>query len=201
MIRILRKPDDDKEFVGVVSLILSASVALYRPREVFVVHIDNWFDGKWLAFSGKAIGAIGVCNRKQLTIPPFVLNRLSFEQHFTLDARRGNYVSHDIKTLVRRRLHRSHSSSENLNRYIRDISDSAIFFWFSGASAKTRRGSLMLYRVADGQTSSWYASYHRATTWKLLHTLNISRAELLHLAESNILAFPAASSLPEDVRG
>jgi hypothetical protein len=97
------------------------------------------------------------------------------QSHFSLV--RGDYVATDAAPL-----HRDQPSSQNLNRDIRHLSDSALFFWYSGASAQTGRGSLMLYRMAEGEASSWYASFHRAPAWKLLHTREISRAELLRLA-------------------
>src|SRR5690349_2642154 len=152
---IKRTPDDDQEFIGIVSRILSASIALYRPSEIFVVHIDNWFDVKWRAFSGKILGALGVW-KKGLTIPPFVPNRVRIERHFTWEESCGEYVARDIEAVVAARLHRRQLSFQNLNRDIRHISDSAIFFWYSGASAQSGRGSVMLYRIEDGETSSWY---------------------------------------------
>lgn len=168
---------DDPEFAGIVSRILDSSVELYRPAGVYVVHIDNWFDVKWRAFSGKVLGAVGIWKR-QLTVPPFRPNRVLSQSHFSLV--HGDYVATDAAPL-----HRNQPSSENLNRDIRHLSDSALFFWYSGASLQSGRGSLMLYRIGDGKASSWYASFHRAPVWKLLHTREISRAELLRLAQTS----------------
>jgi|ERR1043166_5024591 hypothetical protein len=176
---ITRTANDDAEFVEIASRVLAASVGLFHPAEVYVVHIDNWFDVKWRGFSGKILGALGVWKR-ELTLPPFRPNRVLSQTHFTRDTSSGDYIATDAAPL-----HRNHVSFQNLNRDIRHLSNSAMFFWYSGASAQTGRGSFMLYRIEDGQVSSWYASYHRAPDWKLLHTQEISRAELLHLAQTS----------------
>ena len=176
---ITRTADDEPEFADIAKGVLESSVALYRPSEVYVVHIDNWFDVKWRAFSGKVLGALGIWKR-QLTVPPFRPNRVLSQNHFTRDSASGDYIATDAAPL-----HRNQLSFQNLNRDIRHLSDSALFFWSSGASAQTGRSSLMLYRIADGEVSSWYASYHRAPDWRLLHTQAISRVELLHLAQTS----------------
>ena len=168
---------DDPEFVGIVSRILDSSVELYRSAEVYVIHIDNWFDVKWRAFSGRVLGAVGIWKR-QLTVPPFRPNRVLSQSHFSVV--HGDYVVTHADPL-----HRNQPSSEDLYRDIRHLADSALFFWYSGASLQSGRGSLMLYHIADGEASSWYASFHRAPAWKLLHTREISRAELLRLAQTS----------------
>jgi hypothetical protein len=174
-------PDDDQEFLGISFRVLKSSVALYRPSEIYVVHIDNWFDVKWHAFSGKVSGALGVWN-EELTVPPFRPSRVLSQSHFSLDTPLATYVASGAAPL-----HRVQSSSANSTRSIRRLSDSAIFFWYSGASAETHRGSLMLYRIADTEVFSWYASYYCAPEWNLLHTREISRTELLHLGKGHAM--------------
>ncbi|HEY4270366.1 MAG TPA: hypothetical protein VGM65_00005 [Candidatus Udaeobacter sp.] len=174
---ITRTADDDSEFVDIASRILKASVQLYHSAEVYVVHIDNWFDVKWRGFSGKILGALGVWKR-ELTVPPFRPNRVLSQEHFSRDAASGDYIATNAASL-----HRDQVSFQNLNRDIRHLSGSALFFWYSGGSVQTGRGSIMLYRIEDAETSSWYASYQRSPDWKLLHTQQISRAELLRLAQ------------------
>jgi hypothetical protein len=41
-----------------------------NTKQTYVVKIDNWFGKRWLGFSGKALGALGV-RKKKLTLPPF----------------------------------------------------------------------------------------------------------------------------------
>jgi hypothetical protein len=173
-------PDDDPDFHGMASRILNHSVEIYKPAKVHVVHIDNWFDAKWLDFSGKVLGAIPVW-RKNISIPPFHPNRVLLEAHFDRDPYLGHYSLALTPAIF---LHRFQPSSENLNRSLTKLFDSAILFWFSGGTAKTGRGSIMQYRVSDGEVCSWYASYHCAPEWKVLHRMHISKVELAHLEES-----------------
>ena len=45
--------NDDPQFVETVSHIISGLVNDSFPNEIFVIKIGNWFDHKWLKFSGK----------------------------------------------------------------------------------------------------------------------------------------------------
>ena len=49
---------DDPQFVGLVARIISGAAVTHLPPEVRVFKIDHWFDHKWLAFSGKLLGAV-----------------------------------------------------------------------------------------------------------------------------------------------
>ena len=170
-------PGDDPDFHAVAARILARSVASYEPEKVHVVHIDNWFDAKWLDFSGKLLGTIAVW-RKDISIPPFHPNRVLLETHFDRDPYLGHYYLAVDPVVV---LHRYQPSSKNFNRSLTKLFDSAILFWYSGATANTRRGSVMLYHVSDGAVTSWYASYHCAPHWRVLHSMRISKAELAQL--------------------
>ena len=50
--KLLTKPNDDVQFVELVNPIISALISGSFPEEIFVMKIDNWFDHKWLKFSG-----------------------------------------------------------------------------------------------------------------------------------------------------
>lgn len=54
---ILTNPSDDPQFVGLLTRIISKLVNASFPEQIFVMKIDNWFDHKWLNFSG--IGSVG----------------------------------------------------------------------------------------------------------------------------------------------
>ncbi|HSE23811.1 MAG TPA: hypothetical protein VLB68_19230, partial [Pyrinomonadaceae bacterium] len=55
--KLLVKQNDDPQFVELVKQVISACVNESIPNKVFVIKIDNWFDHKWLGFSGK--GRVG----------------------------------------------------------------------------------------------------------------------------------------------
>jgi hypothetical protein len=58
--RIAAAADDADAFVSVVDGVVDGIARAHRPVEVVVVKIDNWFGDKWLKFSGKVFGALGV---------------------------------------------------------------------------------------------------------------------------------------------
>ena len=49
--------NDDPRFIEIVSAILRNSLNAHQPQDLWIVHIDHWFDTKWLQFSGKILGA------------------------------------------------------------------------------------------------------------------------------------------------
>src|SRR5260370_30312598 len=75
--------DDAVEFVVLVEACVNGDLRVHKPKELVLIHIDNWFSQKWLHFSGKALGSVGVWQRDQnLTVPPFVPNRVRSERGF-----------------------------------------------------------------------------------------------------------------------
>jgi hypothetical protein len=84
---ILTNPNDDPQFVELVKCIISGLVSDDFPEQIFVMKIDNWFDHKWMKFSG--IGSVGFFwgmnapdtaldefRQDKVTFPPFNPNRV-----------------------------------------------------------------------------------------------------------------------------
>jgi hypothetical protein len=46
---------DDNEFIDALNSIIAGVLRSLTPDAVWVVHVDNWFDHKWLRFSGNAL--------------------------------------------------------------------------------------------------------------------------------------------------
>lgn len=63
--------DDACEFIAEVQVLAQGLLLTYAPPVVIVIKIKNWFGARWLNFSGKALGALGIW-KTRLTIPPFV---------------------------------------------------------------------------------------------------------------------------------
>jgi hypothetical protein len=53
----VRQPQDDPTFLAVVDRIVATIVCRDWPEEVYLVYIDNWFDHKWLRYSGYGVVA------------------------------------------------------------------------------------------------------------------------------------------------
>jgi len=79
----------DSDFIRLVSSIVEHTINQIRPVEVFIIQIDNWFDHKWLEFSGKGIvyfdssglrgsvdAALDEFRQDKITFPPFTPNRV-----------------------------------------------------------------------------------------------------------------------------
>jgi hypothetical protein len=49
MIELVPAEYDDLGFLSLARRIINGAIVELRMREVFLVHVDNWFDHKWLA--------------------------------------------------------------------------------------------------------------------------------------------------------
>ena len=88
--KIKTQEDDAPDFIEIVSKIMVAMIFDYDIAEVVYVKIKNWFDHKWLNYSGKSVvrfdGGLrigsaleNVCSEK-ITIPPFNPNRVIYSK-------------------------------------------------------------------------------------------------------------------------
>jgi hypothetical protein len=190
---------DDPEFVALVERITARSFKQGHYDEVFIIEIKNWFDHKWLKFSG--IGRVPFDSprndhpqvaldefwQEKITFPPFTPNRILRQQwHPAKKLKRGTPVH-----VTERREH----SSWNLQMRVTQFARSALFVWFSSGTKRNDRGSMMLYQVHDGSVSAWYASFRKAASWVLHLTKGITRESLERLMSSN-----AEPSAPANVR-
>src|SRR6478672_1475624 len=108
MMPLTTNKDDDQAYVALVSRIVRNAIRARKPDEVFVVQIDSWFDRKWLEFSGKALGALGVWEGR-LTVPPFHPHRVLAETHAVV----ANSDPLELTLEPALRLHRRQASGEN----------------------------------------------------------------------------------------
>ena len=166
-------PDDDPEFVKLVSRLISGAVAIHQVPGVRVYMIDNWFDHKWLGFSGKALGAIGVWANPE-TIPPFVSNRVVQQWRYEHDELGDGYHLIDNG----RDIHRQGSSAANLQRRVRQIVPASALFWFSGNTSVNGRGSLMAYLPVEHDHWPWFLAFVRNGDWKINRRKDIHQNEV-----------------------
>jgi hypothetical protein len=112
---------DDPHFIALANRLLNASLSANRPAEVYLIRLDSWFDAKWLNFSGKALGALGV-HRDPITVPPFHPRRVVSQIHFALSPTTDAFEPAAVSPL-----HIDQPSGENLTRQISRVSPSAVF--------------------------------------------------------------------------
>ena len=107
----LPEPDDDPAFLNCVDRIIAGLIDRHSPEELYLIRIANWFDHKWLRFSG--IGrvayhgmtsiptALGEFSQEQLTFPPFTPNRI-VTQHYFCRGSGGDFSEQPPAHLVHR---------------------------------------------------------------------------------------------------
>jgi hypothetical protein len=184
MLPITHMKGESAGFLAMVNCIVSNLVRQFRPADIFVIRTDSWFDHKWLGFSGKILGVVGVSNQR-LTSPPFVPNRVISQEVYSLDKQTSRYKLVQVPPL-----HLTQPSKENLNRFIDQVTNSGLFIWFSGDPESSSVGSIMVYAIADGSRSAWYASFKKKIDWQVNKVSGLSKSELLHLSSGPLTSIP-----------
>ncbi len=173
---------DSQNFIDIVNLLSSSIVQKEGTNEISIVKIRNWFDHKWLNFSGKGVvpfesrgvldvdAAVEPIWRESITIPPFNPKRVIWEKSYFMN---GQTNSRFLKPL-----HVSKPSEFNLQNRIKIKSDKGLFVWYSSNSKVNKKGSLMIYITDYGKVKSWYSSLELRGTWKINKTKGVSIEEL-----------------------
>ena len=78
MIDLVPAEHDDAAFLSLAQRIMNGAIAELRMREVYLVHVDNWFDHKWLGWWSR--------KDEELRVPTFTPNRVLSEKHFVFKA-------------------------------------------------------------------------------------------------------------------
>ena len=160
MIPLHRSDDDDPGFMDQVEWIVLGCLEEYKPAEVYTTRIRDWFDYKWCYFSGKTLGALGVSKFTDLTLPPFVPNRVLSQDHY--DRVPSNFYEQSDAPA----LHIHQESAENFQRFVRRTTNDGTLFWFSSGSATSGRGSMMVYHVMPNLKFGWHVTFMKKTEWQ-----------------------------------
>lgn len=165
---------DDPEFLAWVERVIAGVESRFKTDQCYVVKIDNWFGQRWLGFSGKSLGVLGI-SKLRLTLPPFVPSRVVSQQQF---------LSEDTRPGPQQRMHVWQRSGENLQRYADIVVHKASVFWYSGSTKENNRASFMAYVLTPEGHWPWYIGLHKTESWHVVEALGISRAELDVIQES-----------------
>jgi hypothetical protein len=185
---------DDPYFIGLLNALVKGLASQKGPDEMWVIKIDNWFDHKWLRFSG--IGVVdfnwGGLNRfeaaldefyqDKVTFPPFNPNRIVGQWSFS---RVGDHYVESPLPEVPHRLEKQPSEA-NLFRRVQNFSRSACFVWYSGNTVANGSGSVMVYELSTDRVDCWFASFNRREEWKLQATKGASREDVEQLLHSSV---------------
>lgn len=182
---------DDPGFIEVVNSVLGELIAEHTPEQFWVIQVDNWFDHKWLGFSGMGLIASNIpldrydavkaeSYQEKVTFPPFTPNRVVGQFSFV---RVGNTYMESALPALPHSNERKHSE-KNLRRRIQDFTHSGCFLWYSGNTVANGRGSVMVYAVTADQVECWFAAFNRQQEWKLKTTKGVSRDRLERLLKN-----------------
>jgi hypothetical protein len=175
---------DDPDFVDLLNSLLRGVLAAWAPREIWIIQIDNWFDHRWLEFSGKGIvdfqfpafmgrydAALDEFHQDKVTFPPFAPNRVLGQWSYVRDG--SEYKEVPLPALPHATEKRR--SERNLHRRVQDFSPSACFLWYSGNTLSNGRGSVMVYTVEAKEVNTWFAAFYRDNRWRLQATKGAGR--------------------------
>ncbi len=168
-----KQSDDDERFISRVEEAIEKIVLKNKPQSIYLIKIDNWFDSKWLKFSGKSLGAFGVFN-DELAVPPFVTNRVVYEKLFSLETENKEYKI----SPKRKDIHISQDSESNLHRKIKTLFPNSAFLWFSGNTIKNKRGTVMSYFPFEDEYISMHIEFE-SPEWKAKNSHGLSK-NILH---------------------
>lgn len=181
---------DDPEFIELLNAVVRGLVASHAPEQLWIVQIDNWFDHRWLRFSGIGNvdfpwtglpvglhGALDGLHQEKLTFPPFSPNRVLGQWSYvrTSDGYAETALPHLPHPTERQR------SKKNLHRRVQAFSRSACFIWYSSNTVANDRASVMVYAVAAERVESWFAAFRRKGMWKLQAAKGVSRDDVQRL--------------------
>ena len=179
--KITPQSDDAANFVMQVMQTANGILHRHTPETLLLVKIDNWFGSKWLGFSGKALGAIGVWDKPynqppdNIKVPPFVPNRVVSQRRFAGPA----YEEVDGG----KPLHTQIPSNLALVRKTGIAAPGTALVWYSGNSKTTGRGALMAYIPVAGSYWAWYVGFVAKKTWQVNEAWDIKREDLSELME------------------
>jgi hypothetical protein len=180
---LLTDENDAPDFIKIIKEI-SLYFIVNNEYKVFVfTKIKNWFDHKWLNYSGNAVvyfgwgdfsgGIDSVLEDKwqdKITLPPFNPNRV-------IQTKAIIRKEQEIK-IINPTIHKFQMSSDNLHNRMIDYSSNGLFIWYSSNSEINKKGSLMIYIVQNEEVNTFYTSIEQVDKWKISKTKGISLVEL-----------------------
>ena len=175
---------DDNGFIEVLNSMLGKLIAQNATERLWVIQIDNWFDHKWLGFSGKGVvdfefpefmhcfdAALDEFYQDHVTFPPFTPNRVLSQWSFQ---RAGQHLI-EVPLVKLPHATERRPSNSNLQRRIAKSDATSLFVWFSGNTLKNGRGSIMVYDMRSSQPTRWFVAFVRKAAWLPALTKGVSQ--------------------------
>ncbi|HYV92336.1 MAG TPA: hypothetical protein VE978_11150 [Chitinophagales bacterium] len=171
MILLSRDANDNPQFISNIEKIIWDRIQKWEPKDLYLTRIDNWFDDKWMKFSGTTMHEISIWYA-DVTVPPFHPNRVESCEFYQYN--NGGYVLQ----VLNKKLHIEQWSQDNFKRRISGFTRNGIFFWYSGNSNSNDKGALMCYFVKDNECFTFYILLSGNKGWNVNKTNGISAKEI-----------------------
>jgi len=185
---------DDPQFIVLLNSMVRGLIEENAPQELRIIKIDNWFDHKWLRFSGIGTvdfqfpafmnqydAALDEFYQDRVTFPPFTPNRVLGQCSFIRTD--NHYAEAPLRILP----HPSEKqpSEANLHRRVEDFSRSACFVWYGAETLSNGRASVMVYKAMANRVEAWFAAFNRRQGWKLHATKGTRRDDVEKMAHDS----------------
>jgi hypothetical protein len=190
MVNIVAGQTDDPSFIELLNSLVGGLLADLSPERFWIIQIDNWFDHKWLRFSGSGgiVSPIPIpfdrfetvkaeFYQDKLTFPPFTPNRVLSQWSYVRTS--AGYTETPFPALPHS-TERKHTN-ENLHSCVQDFDRSALFLWYSSNTLANGRGSVMVYNSEVDRFKSWFAAFKRQREWVLYATKGASSSKVERL--------------------
>jgi hypothetical protein len=181
---------DDNDFIEKLNSMLGKLIAVNSTERLWVIQIDNWFDHKWLGFSGKGIvdfkfpeymhrfdAALDEFYQDHVTFPPFTPNRVLNQWSFQ---RSGQHLI-EVPLVKLPHATERRPSNSNLQRRIAKSDPASLCVWFSGNTLKNGRGSVMVYDLRSSEPTRWFVAFVRKAAWVPALTKGVSQQHVTAL--------------------
>jgi hypothetical protein len=171
MLHLHRDESDDPEFIGLVARAVVGAATRASTALAHVVKVDNWFGDRWFSFAGKVGGALAY-RMPSLRVPPFHPHRILGESRYNVAA---GFAAVELG----QPLHVQRSSESNLNNSIMSYGRDVTFCWYSGRTAESGRGAVMVYYATAKHSSGWYVGLERRGTWEPVSMVETDKRQWL----------------------
>ncbi|MEQ1605098.1 MAG: hypothetical protein ABL999_09530 [Pyrinomonadaceae bacterium] len=178
---------DAVEFIHQVRALLVSLAKKYDVGDVVFVKIKNWFDHKWLNYSGKKVVHFETSHPawgreeslentwlKSITIPPFNPNRVLSSKFFRAKDTGNTKIESAINQYQR--------STEASKALVSEYTSDGLMLWYSSNTLSNQKGSILVYISKDEEVTSWYAQFENIGGWRITRSKGVNIGEIQLLA-------------------
>lgn len=174
-VKIPYEKNDNKNFIAALNGFVDQLTNDLEPAEIYMIRINEWFDHKWLGYSGRGIiqfpysepYILAKLDKRfldRLTFPPFNPNQVRAEHYWKLE-NSGDYNGTEKPHCIYNQ--KLKYNSYNWHNLVESVSSSGVFVWFSSNSESSGNGSIMVYAIEGVDIQTWYASFSEESGWEI----------------------------------